>query len=227
MGNTIPLPTASELTQVHVVDPNVPTLGEKHGAPISTKSQTKIVVREKLFSWSGDSFTLLHEDGTIFGNNLQVKGKAFSMRDEMVIQNGTTKEPVVVCRKKIQFGTTSEFKIYTTTPVYKEQVRSGQKYNKTQDLYTFGSVERKFCNSIQYVHMTRGSNYTIHRGGSWITRNRVVQRDGLTVAMIGSGFFADGLPDAYIIAINPGIDPCLMVALCVICDELDERSQQF
>lgn len=40
----------------------------------------------------------------------------------------------------------------------------------------------------------------------------------------GRAFFRAGQRDTYEIKINPGIDQCLFICICAICDEMDEKS---
>ena len=75
-----------------------------------------------------------------FGNNLYIQGKVWALRDQMVLKNGVTNEPVAVCLRKFELiGQT--FKIYSVKPVYPGQKPSVQTY-KHYKLYTFASVER-------------------------------------------------------------------------------------
>ena len=220
MGNTVAIPKASELERVHKVDPRLPALGDNHGAPISTTNQIKVVVKEKLFSWSGDSFKIKYEDGSTFGNDLEVRGKVFAIRDQMAIFDGTTKQPVAVCLRSFVFCG-QIFKIYTTSPVYKGQEKSAQKYNNLP-LYTYGTIERDPCSMEQRLRLANGgTGYTIHRAGSLWPKKRVVRKEGVTCALMAGGTWDLGF-NAYRITVNPGIDACLMILLCCVCDEMDE-----
>jgi hypothetical protein len=218
MGCTESFPVASDLNHCHKVDPSVPGLGAKHGVPIGN-SRVNVIVREKLFQWSGGSFALKHQDGTLFGNKLGIKGKVLTLRNEMVLQNGITNEPVAVCRRIFQVvGDT--FKIYTTTPVYAGQPRSDQAY-ESRSLYTYASASREPFSSVQTVHLTKGGSYTVHRAGSLWPKKRVVLKDGIIAALMTGGTW-DGDWNSYLIQVVPGIDPCLMVVMCAIFDAMDE-----
>ena len=218
MGGTESCPVAADLKQCHEVDPSVPGLGAQHGVPIKN-SPVNVIVREKLFQWSGNSFALKQKDGSLFGNKLGIKGKVWTLRHEMVLQNGITNKPVAVCRRQFQLvGDT--FKIYTTTPVYPAQTRSDQTYEGSP-LYTYASAAREPFSTVQSVNLTRGGTYTVHRAGSWWPKKRVVKKDGRIAALMTGGTWDDNW-SSYLIEVNPGIDPCLMVVMCAIFDAMDE-----
>ena len=59
---------------------------------------TKLIVKEKLLSWSGDSFSIKqYPSGLPFGNGLQVKGKTWSMRDQMTLVDGQGRMVASAC----------------------------------------------------------------------------------------------------------------------------------
>ena len=219
MGCTESVPVANSFQEFHKVDH--PSLGRHHGAGPSTTDNTQLIVREKLFSWSGDSFMIKTRDGNPFGNDLRMQGKTFAFRDQMVLLDGTTGEPVAVCLRKFELvGQT--FKIYSTHPLYPGQRPSEQRYNH-YSLYTYAKVERIPFSTTQKVTMDTEStpSYTIHRVGSFWPKKRVVKRYGRPAALMEGGTW-EGNWNSYLLTINPGIDPCLIVCLTAICDEMDE-----
>jgi hypothetical protein len=222
MGCTESLPEPNEFNRVHTTDPSLPTLGANHGVHPSPSEPTKVIVREKLFSWSGDSFNIKTSDGRPFGNGLHIQGKAFAFRDQMVLKDGEGRPVAVILRKFELLKRT--FKIYITQPVYPGQAPSDRFYEGHR-LFTYASVERKPYTIDQYVFVGRQTagipEYTIHRAGSFWPKNRVVKRRGLTAALMSGGTW-DGNWNSYLITVNPGIDPCLMICLTAICDEMDE-----
>ena len=68
----------------------------------------------------------------------------------------------------------------------------------------------------------QANEYTIHRSGAFWPKKRVVKRKGVVAAKMEGGTW-DGNWNSYKIAINPGIDPCLIVLFSAICDEMDEE----
>ena len=221
MGCTESVPVANSWDIRHDIDPKATRLGSKHGAgPQSQKIQ--LLVREKLFSWSGDDFRIMTRDGTPFGN-LKIKGKVWALRDQMVLENGDTGEPVAVCLRKFQLvGQT--FKIYSLQPVYPGQTpseRTCEHRNKRYKLYTYASVERVPLSTEQFVKLENGDAYTIHRAGSLWPKKRVVKRRGQPAAFMEGGTW-EGNWNSYLLSICPGIDPCLIICLSAVCDEMDE-----
>jgi hypothetical protein len=86
MGCTESVPVANSFQEVHKV--NQPSLGTDFGASPSSTSSTQLIVREKLFSWSGDSFNIRTPSGAPFGNHLKIKGRALAFRDQMALLDG-------------------------------------------------------------------------------------------------------------------------------------------
>jgi hypothetical protein len=220
MGCNESVPIASEFHAVHRVNPKLPALGEGHNAGPSLTGPTKLIVREKLFSWSGDSFKIKTLGGDIFGNKLHVRGKAFALRDQMVLENGNG-EPVAICLRKFEpIGQT--FKIYLPQPVYPGQIPSKQNFQHHK-LYTYCQVQRKPLTTEQQVILEGKSQpeYTINRAGSLWPKKRVVKRRGRPAALMEGGTW-EGNWNSYLLTINPGIDPCFIICLAAICDEMDE-----
>lgn len=219
MGCTESLPVANSFQEFHKVDH--PSLGSRHGAAPTSDSATQIVVREKLFSWSGDSFNIKTRDGAPFGNDLRIQGKKFALRDQMVLVDGSTGEPVAVCLRTFEvIGQT--FKIYSTRPLYSGQKPSERKYNQYK-LYTFAKVQREPLSTCQRVTLDneKSPSYTVHRAGSFWPKKRVVKRHGRTAASMEGGTW-EGNWNSYLITVNPGIDACLIICLAAVCDEMDE-----
>jgi hypothetical protein len=220
MGCTESLPVANSFEQVHKVDPNLPSLGAQHGAGPSAHSSTQLIVREKLFSWSGDSFKIKTRKGAPFGNDLKMQGKVMAFRDQMVLLDGNN-APVAVCLRKFEvIGQT--FKIYSPHPLHPGQRPSERKYNHCA-LYTYATVERVPFTAVQKVTLVNETSpsYTVHRAGGLWPKKRMVKRHGRPAALMEGGTW-EGNWNSYLITINPGIDPCLIVCLCSICDEMDE-----
>ena len=223
MGCTESVPIATEFDVPHKYNPTIPVLGSLHGAPINDNEMQQVMVKEKLFSWSGDTFKIQTPDMKSFGDNICIKGKAFAMRDRMVLLNGTTNVPIAVCLRKFEL-LAETFKIYTLTPNYDHQTPS-QNQLEGKHLYTFGFVRRVPLSTVQEVYLERPEGpqrfLTIERIGFLWPKRRVVKKNNQPAALINGGTF-DGFGNAYKITISPGIDPCLIVCICAICDEMDE-----
>ncbi|KAG7373331.1 LURP-one-related protein [Nitzschia inconspicua] len=214
-----PVPVANDFNVVHQVSQRA--LGEDHGAGPSEKDPQQLIVKEKMFSWGGNNFEIKTLSGGRFGNNLFVKGKAFALIDEMVLLDGVTKKAVAVCRRKFNIlGQT--FQIYSPKPLYHWQRPSGSSYMGRQ-LYTFAKVERSPLSTTQKVTYDNetSASMTITRTVLRWPKKRVVHRHGKTAAFIEGGTWTGNF-NTYRVTVNPGIDPCLIICLTAICDEMDE-----
>jgi hypothetical protein len=211
------VPTAYEEIS-HKVDPSIPSLGSQHGAGPSMHHPTQLVVRKKLFLFDEHCCKVKTKGGAPFGHDLKTRGNAF---DQMVLLNGRN-TPVAVCVcKSVLFG--QAFKIYSTHPLYPGQQSSDRKYNQYA-LYTYAKVERvPLSTQLDVTFDSEPSpSYTVHRErGLGPTQKRVVRRHGQSAALMEAGTWEKDW-DSYLLTINPGIDPCLVVCLFAICDEMDE-----
>mmetsp|Transcript_36977 Transcript_36977/g.66528 ORF Transcript_36977/g.66528 Transcript_36977/m.66528 type:complete len:122 (-) Transcript_36977:271-636(-) len=67
--------------------------------------------------------------------------------------------------------------------------------------------------------------FAITRAGGMWPKKRLVKRRGIPAALMEGGTW-EGNFNSYNLIINPGIDPCLMVCICAICDEMDEQNSR-
>lgn len=149
-----------------------------------------------------------------------MKGKTFAFRDQMTLLDAKG-DPIAVCLRKFEFiGQT--FKIYSPRPLFPGQAPSDRDY-KGKHLYTFAKVQRQPLTTEQQVTYANGSapTYTVHRAGGLWPKKRVVKKHGRTAAFMEGGTW-EGNWNSYLLTVNPGIDPCLIVCLTAICDEMDE-----
>jgi hypothetical protein len=225
MGCTESVPEASDYRIVHKADPKIPPL-DKVGGYASNKLE--LIVKEKIFSFSGDTFKIKTLQGNLFRNGIQIQGKAFALRDQMALLDGKG-DLIAVCYRKFElFGQT--FKIYTPDPFFTGQAKSDRTYNG-QPLYTVASVKREPMSTTQFVYYaapndcnnTGPPTYTIHRAGGMWPKKRVVRKSGQTAAFMEGGSWGS-VGNSYLLVINEGIDPCLILCLAAICDEMDEDS---
>lgn len=215
MGCTESVPVAAAFDQPHTM--HVPALC----ADVGNKMKHELIVKEKLFSWSGDTFKIKTREGYMFGNGLQMKGKAFGFRDQMALLDGRG-VPVAVCLRKFDF-LRQVFKIYTLRPMHAGQTPSDRQYNG-QSLFTFAEVVRVPFSTEQEVIFTGDSSpsLSIRRSG-FLPKKRTVHYRGRPAALMEGGTW-DGNWNSYLLTICPGMDPCLIICICAICDEMDEQN---
>jgi hypothetical protein len=221
---------SEEQVQVHKeLDPSIiPSVGSSttHSSP------THLIVRENLFRWSGD-INITTTEGAPFRNGLKVLGNV--VRDQMVLVDATTcsgAPPIAVCMRKAKlFGQC--FKIYSTRPFYPSQRPSkSHKYNHRHALYTHAKVEQQLAaapssrrrrGQLQVTFASETSpSYTVqHLGPNKRVIMRQEQQQQQLAASIQGGFYR-GKWNSHLITIVPGNDPCLMLCLVAICDEMDK-----
>ena len=221
MGCTESLPEPEAFNYVHPPDPKFRPIGVKAQAGPSD-TPMNLVVKEKLFTWSGDDFKIKHYPSKLpFGNGLKMKGKTWAIRDAMALVDGNG-DVIAVCMRK--FGLIAEtFKIYTSFPALPGQAPSAQKHNG-ENLYTYCEVRRIPFSTQQEVIMEgeEVATYMINRSGGFWPKTRTVRKRGTVAALLQGGTWGGNF-NSYNITINPGIDPCLIVCFCAVCDEMDEK----
>lgn len=226
MGCTESLPVTDVYNVPHQqIGKNFKPIGSHVGGSPSATGPTRIIVKEKLFSWSGDSFSIKQYPSRVpFGNGLKIKGKTFTMRDQMTLVDGNGMMVAVCLRKFEMIGQT--FKVYVPSPRYPGQTPSNQKYNG-RAVYTYCEVTRVPFSTSQEVYMDGNSiqcgspEFVITRAGGIWPKKRLVKRRGIPATLMEGGTW-EGNCNSYKLTINPGVDPCLMVCICAICDEMDE-----
>lgn len=223
MGCTESLPVADAYNVPHKqINKNFKYIGSHVGGGPSTTGPTRIIVKEKLFSWSGDDFSIKqYPSRAPFGNGLKMKGKTFAMRDQMALVDGNGKMLAVCLRKFELVGQT--FKVYDVpSSRYPGQKPSNQTYNG-RALYTYCEVKRVPFSMSQEVYMDGEGvlEFVINRAGGMWPKKRLVKSRGVPAALMEGGTW-EGNFNSYKLTINPGIDPCLMVCMCAVCDEMDE-----
>lgn len=223
MGCTESLPVVQAYDVPFELDPVFKPIGRDFGAGPSTTGPTVILVKEKFFSWSGDDFKIkTFPSREPFGNGLKVKGKVFAIRDQMALVDGDNNLVAVCLRKFEVIGQT--FKIYVPKPVLKDQQPSKQDYNGKK-LYTYAEVRRVPLSMSQEVIMEgrAAPEFVITRAGSMWPKQRLIKKKGKPATLMQGGTWGERF-NSYKITVNPGIDPCLMICVAAICDEMDEQN---
>ena len=92
-------------------------------------------------------------------------------------------------------------------------------------LYTYAKVARRPFGSILDVIMDnqKTPSFTIQSVGVLGPTKRTVKYHNQPVALIeDGGFVVNSI--SYLITINPGIDPSLIICLTAICDKMEEQT---
>lgn len=215
MGCTESVPVAGSFDTAHKM--KTPPIAKF----VVSDQKQEIIVREKLFSWSGDSFKIKTRQGKAFGGGMKIKGKAIAFRDQMALLDNAG-NPIAICLRKFEFFAQT-FKIYTLRQIHPNQPKSNRDYNG-QPLYTYAKVERAPLTTIQQVTFEGETtpSMTISRAGGLWPKKRLVKYRNRPAAYMEGGTW-EGNWNSYLLTVSPGIDPCLIVCLTAICDKMDEE----
>ena len=189
-----------------------PTLGSVEN------SQVRLGLQKGLFSRTGKPLPIIAAcSGSPF-HNLQIRGRLFESND-VVLEDATTGKMVAVIVRK--YATTGNiFTIYSTHPVYTNQTPA-KLYKYDGRLYHFAEI--KPCDKVLNVVMEGESDptYIIHRIAPHPSRQfptkHVIKRDDKSVA--STRYHGEG--NSFILTVDQGVDPSLMICLAIIADEVD------
>mmetsp|Transcript_50472 Transcript_50472/g.110107 ORF Transcript_50472/g.110107 Transcript_50472/m.110107 type:complete len:220 (-) Transcript_50472:134-793(-) len=184
----------------------------------------QLCMKERMFSWSGDSFKIKKEDGTEF---MQVQGKVMTMRDRMTLKDMDNK-PIAVCIKKV-FSLAPSFYIYGLRAPIEGQAESGE----TEDgmpLYSWAKAKKDVCAMPQTYTLCMATGNDTFEDGSYgaeppgfCSPKLSVKKNGSGAALIDRAVFQFECKNSYKVTVAPGIDPVLMVAFVACVDELKEE----
>lgn len=188
------------------------------GTTVDSKSRVRLGIEKHLFSRTGVSAPILEAGTADNFHNLQIRGKVFEGND-VVLEDSVTGMPVAIAvRKYATAGNT--FKIYSLRPVYTGQSPANIfKYN--QRLYPYAEVKRRGKVLTVVLEGRSGPTYTIHKVVSHPSRKfptkHVIRKHGSKVASTSSGG-----GNSFILTVDAGADPCLMICLAAIAEEADK-----
>ena len=158
------------------------------------------LIRERLFS-VGDDFDVLDEHGTKL---YRIDGKAFSVRDKVVIEDPHGDEVATVHRHLIALRPTYEIRIGGETAA---EVR--------KKLFT--PFRDKFTIDIPGPH-------DLEMRGNLLDHEFTVERDGDTVATVSKRWLS--IRDTYAVRLAEGADPLLIIGSVIALDLAMEREAE-
>ena len=128
--------------------------GMKGGIGSITTKQTGFVLKQKMWSWSGDSFDIKDHEGNIV---YKVKGKALSLRDTMHVSDANDTKVAVLQKKLAAFRST--FQLYSYAPNFDGQP-STEKDKDGELLYRYAYIEDQVGSLLgrQIVKLYANSN---------------------------------------------------------------------
>ena len=122
--------------------------GMKGGIGSITTKQTGFVLKQKMWSWSGDSFDIKDHEGNIV---YKVKGKALSLRDTMHVSDANDTK-VAVLQKKLAASRSPyggiTFQLYSYAPNFDGQP-STEKDKDGELLYRYAYITDKLVDNGQ------------------------------------------------------------------------------
>lgn len=165
------------------VDMNLPKL---YDIPLE---KTQILVRQRLFSLSSDTFTDTDTEGAPYPSG----------------------QPIAVCLRQFSL-LKHRFKIYTTSSLFESLDKSEHDLDG-MPLYKFAQVEREhFGYSYKVTFPGEDDPVITIQTQSVFPRERVVYYRDQLAALIQGGTLSTG-SNLYRITISPGMDSCLIICL--------------
>lgn len=179
----------------------------------NTNVEQKLIVRAKLFSSA--PYEMTTPDGYLFGNGIHFKSLA--ARNQLILMDGED-NPIAVCQRKME-GIRQAFDIYTTQQIQGGQTKAQHATYNRQALYKYASVDRRPCSNQLRVTFEGESKpaFTLHRSDR---STKLISYRGRSAALTEDDRW-DGSWNSYVLTVRPGIDPCLMLCLCAIGDEVE------
>ncbi|KUJ13033.1 DUF567-domain-containing protein [Mollisia scopiformis] len=171
--------------------------------------QTTLVMKEKVWSLSGDTFHIVDENNH---EVVQCRGQAMSLSDrkEFATSSGA---PLFSLRTKL-------LSIHKS---FYAELPSGEILFEVKGKFSIGS-------SKMVATFTNASNkqpVEMLVKGDWLDRSAVISMNGATVATIGRSYFnmreIFGGQQSYFVTVAPGVDLAMMAAICVCLDEKENE----
>ena len=216
--------------------------GMKGGIGSITTKQTGFVLKQKMWSWSGDSFDIKDHEGNIV---YKVKGKALSLRDTMHVSDANDTKVAVLQKKLAAFRST--FQLYSYAPNFDGQP-STEKDKDDELLYRYAYIEDQMGSLLgrQIVKLYANSNEESEAVGLMVNfvqlasirfRCRIKtyatpeeKKAGKEQEIIGlageTKFFQWEFATEMGIELAAGVDSLMALMLCVAAEKIKEEQQQ-
>ena len=221
--------------------------GMKGGIGSITTKQTGFVLKQKMWSWSGDSFDIKDHEGNIV---YKVKGKALSLRDTMHVSDANDTK-VAVLQKKLAASRSLyggiTFQLYSYAPNFDGQP-STEKDKDGELLYRYAYIKDDLVDSDlwrQIVKLYANSNEESEAVGlmenfvqlafKFTCRIKTYatpeeKKAGKEQEIIGlageTKFFQWESATEMGIELAAGVDSLMALMLCVAAEKIKEEQQQ-
>lgn len=205
--------------------------GQTSGICGVTKERSGYVLKQKMFSWSGDDFQVKdHTDAVAY----VVKGKAMSLRDRMVISTPDGEKKALLQKKLAAIRST--FQLYTYSPNFEGQ-ESTEKDADDAPVYRFAFIENQLSSIVgkQVFKLYATSNEDDATVGLWENHVQFALRykarikkygEDEVVATAGETTFWQWEGASTIgIEMAAGLDSLALLAFCIACEKIKEEEQ--
>jgi len=173
--------------------------------------QTVLVMKEKVWSLSGDTFHIVDEHGH---EVVQCRGQAFSLSDRKEFADSSGR-PLFSLR-------TRHFSLHKS--FYAEDA-SGRTLFEVKGKFSIGTSKM----IATFTNASNNQPIELLIKGDWLDRSATITLGNSVVATIGRSYFnmreIFGGQQTYYVTVAPGVDLAMMAAICVCLDEKENEQK--
>ncbi|KAK4627009.1 hypothetical protein CLAFUW4_04282 [Fulvia fulva] len=188
--------------------PFQPPLGPQPAGPLYSANQVTLRMKEKVFSLSGDDFTVADVNETPI---LKVKGKVVSLSGKKTFTDLQGQELFVLSKKLLKLH-----------PTFTAESAAGCNF-EVAGKFSFGSSK----SVITFANHADKAPIEMQLKGDWFDRSATIKMGDRPVAQIQRSFMnvreIFGSKQTYFVTIAPGVDLSLIAAICVCLDERENE----
>jgi uncharacterized protein YxjI len=188
-----------------------------------TKKRTTLIVKERAFTFSGDSFSIKDTSGNVW---FQCKGRAFSLRDKKVITDKQG-QPIFVMKEDPVGWLRNQYLFHPN-----QNVEQGRQQEFATIIPKFTFLKAKLYASVH--NKAAGSRNLLVLKGDPYTRSASIyigepKQGGKPVARVGRNITGNDFlfgKQTYHLVVEPGVDAAIMVALSIAFDERENERKR-
>ncbi|KAH7360943.1 tubby C-terminal-like domain-containing protein [Rhexocercosporidium sp. MPI-PUGE-AT-0058] len=173
--------------------------------------QTTLVMKEKVWSLSGDTFHIVDESNH---EVVQCRGQTLSLSDRKEFASSTG-QPLFSLRTRLLSLHKS---FYAEAP-------SGETIFEVKGKFSIGSSKMV----ATFVNASTKQNVELLIKGDWLDRSASITMGNIVVAQISRSYFnmreIFGGQQTYYVTVAPGVDLAMLAAICVCLDERENEKK--
>ncbi|CZS93917.1 related to DUF567 domain protein [Rhynchosporium graminicola] len=173
--------------------------------------QTTLVMKEKVWSLSGDTFHIVDENNH---EVVQCRGQTFSISDRKQFASSTG-QPLFSLRTRL---------LRLHKSFYAEGA-NGQVLFEVKGKFSIGSSKMV----ATFANASTKQNIELLIKGDWFDRSASITMGNIVVAQISRSYFnmreIFGGQQTYYVTVAPGVDLALIAAICVCLDERENEKK--